>query len=361
MKIGILIDGDITGTTYQQRWRDMIEEAALADTLGFSCWGTSEQHFSAPRLTVSAQDALYGAVAERTERMTLRYMAIQLLTFNHPITVAERVAALDLVSGGRAELCTARGNFGPTLEAFGVPPGDTREQWAESLEIVAKALSGKEFSHDGKLWKIPPRTLVPQAIQEPHPALYVVGSSTTSHEIAARKGLGIMCFDNYYGWDYMQGCIDAYKAALPEAEPVGQTVTDYVGFYVATPYCAATREQARAESVDQLVGWLDFIMGMYAPLAGQPGYEYFEKIQEYKSRKSDLDFLYDMSPTIMVGTPDDLIERCHEMERRGVDELLIRVDGFDHERHVKMIKMIGEHVIPEVDKPAAPAATAAAV
>jgi hypothetical protein len=88
---------------------------------------------------------------------------------------------------------------------------------------------------------------------------------------------------------------------------------------------------------------------MYAPLQGQPGYEYFGKIQDLKDRKTDAAFLFDLSPTVMVGTPDDLIERCQEMERRGVDELLIRVDGFDHARHMKIIEMIGRHVLPVVD------------
>jgi alkanesulfonate monooxygenase SsuD/methylene tetrahydromethanopterin reductase-like flavin-dependent oxidoreductase (luciferase family) len=347
MKIGLLVDGDITGTSYERRYEELVTEARLADELGFSCWGSSEQHFAAPRLTLSAPDPLYGAVAAQTERITIRYMAVQLLTFNHPIQVAERLATLDLVSGGRAELCTARGNYGPTLEAFGVPPGDTREMWAESLSIIAKALSGGEFSHEGKYWNIPPRTLVPEPVH--HAPLYVVGSSTTSHETAADMGLGIMCFDNYYGWDYMQSCIDAYKAKIEDASSIASVKADYVGFYVATPYCAPTREEARRDCMDQLLGWLDFIIGMYAPLEGQPGYEYFSKIRALKDHQTDVDFLFDLTPTIMVGTPDDLIERCHEMERRGVDELLIRVDGFDHDRHMKMLEMIGKHVIPVVD------------
>jgi alkanesulfonate monooxygenase SsuD/methylene tetrahydromethanopterin reductase-like flavin-dependent oxidoreductase (luciferase family) len=349
MKIGILVDGDITGSSYQQRYREMLTEAIRADELGFSAWGTSEQHFAAPRLTVSAQDPIHAAVAVSTQRMKIRYMAVQMLSFHHPINIAERVAWMDIVSGGRAELCTARGNYGPTLEAFGVPAGDTRAQWAESLEIVAKALSRKEFSHDGKLWKIPPRRLVPDAVQEPHPPIYVVGSSPESHQIAASKGLGIMCFDNYYGIDYMQSCIDAYRDNIGNADPVGAFVTDYVGFYVATPYIASTREEAKRESADQMVGWLDFIMNMYRPLAGKPGYEYFDRILGVKDRGDDIDFLYDISPTVMVGTPDEWIERCHDMERRGVNELLLRIDGFDHERHMKMIELIGKEVIPVVD------------
>jgi alkanesulfonate monooxygenase SsuD/methylene tetrahydromethanopterin reductase-like flavin-dependent oxidoreductase (luciferase family) len=361
VKIGILVDGDTTGTTYHQRYQDLIKEAVLADELGFSCWGTSEQHFSGPRLTVSAPDSLYGAVAAQTERITIRYMAVILLTFNHPIQVAERLAALDLVSNGRAELCTARGNYRPTMDAFGVSPDDTRGQWAESLEVIVKALTEDPFEHDGKLWQIPPRSLVPKPLQQPHPALYVVGSSTQSHQIAGEKGLGIMCFDNYYGWEYMQECIDAYKEAIKNPEPVGGFVNDYVGFYIATPYCAPTREQAKAEASEQMTGWLDFIMGMYKPLEGQVSYEYFSKISELEARKTDVDYLMDISPTVMVGTPDDLIERCHAMESCGVDELLIRVDGFDHERHMRLIETLGKYVIPEVDKsPGQPLAAARA-
>ena len=123
MRVGLLQEGEVLpGATYDSRYREMIEEVVLADRLGFSTWGTSEQHFSPPRFTVSAPEVLYAAIASRTEQIKLRPMAAVLLAWNHPILVAERLATLDIVSHGRAELATARSNNLYTLEAFGVDP-----------------------------------------------------------------------------------------------------------------------------------------------------------------------------------------------------------------------------------------------
>ncbi len=84
-------------------------------------------------------------------------MASVLLAWNHPILIAERLATLDIVSGGRAEICTARSNNLYTLEAFGVDPSDTVAQWADGMDVLGKALTQDWLEHDGPVWKIPPR------------------------------------------------------------------------------------------------------------------------------------------------------------------------------------------------------------
>ena len=64
MKVGLLQEGEVLpGRSYAERYHEMIREVALADRMGFHCWGTSEQHFSPPRFTVSAPEVLYAAVA----------------------------------------------------------------------------------------------------------------------------------------------------------------------------------------------------------------------------------------------------------------------------------------------------------
>ena len=111
MKVGLLQEGEaVPGVGFAERYEQMIEEVAIADVNGFSCWGTSEQHFSAPRFAVSAPEVLYAAVAQHTQNIKLRVMCAVLLKWNHPVLVAERLATLDIVSKGRAELATARSN-----------------------------------------------------------------------------------------------------------------------------------------------------------------------------------------------------------------------------------------------------------
>jgi alkanesulfonate monooxygenase SsuD/methylene tetrahydromethanopterin reductase-like flavin-dependent oxidoreductase (luciferase family) len=352
MRIGLLQEGEIPGDrvgdplAYQRRYEELIEEVVAADELGFSTWGTSEQHFSPPRFTVSAPEVLYAAIAARTRRITLRPMSSVLVTWNHPILVAERIATLDIVSGGRAELCTARSNNAYALEAFGVDPATTQQQWAESLEIIVKGLAQDEVEHHGRFWDIPPRAIVPKSVNQPHPAISVAASSVRTHRLAAERGIGVIGFENYFGWDYFQECVDAYRHTEHNTNPIAVAPCDYVGLYVATAHCAPTREQAIAESRDVALGYFKFILDLYRPLADKPSYEYMDTIRTLVGQEGNMDFLLTETPSVLVGTPEDFVERLQRLEKAGVDEVLLRVDGLGHERNLAAIELIGREVIP---------------
>lgn len=354
MKVGLLQEGDVSsGITVAQRYQEMIEEVALADKLGFSAWGTSEQHFSAPTFTVSAPEVLYAAVAARTEKIKIRTMASVLLAFNHPILVSERLATLDIVSNGRAELCTARSNNKVTLEAFGISPKDTKAQWREAMEVIAKIWTEDVLEHDGETWKIPPRHIVPKPLTKPHPALSVAASSIASHREAGEKGIGVIGFENYFGWEYLQQCIDAYREGLQNPKPLAPKLkpNHYLGLYVATAYCTESKRQAVEEAADMILGYFKFILDLYRPLAKDPSYEYLERVNELIVHENDVEWLLENSPSVMVGDPESLIDKFKRLEKMGVDEVLLRIDGFGHERNMHAIKLIGERVIPFVSTP----------
>jgi alkanesulfonate monooxygenase SsuD/methylene tetrahydromethanopterin reductase-like flavin-dependent oxidoreductase (luciferase family) len=354
MRVGLLQEGDFKGTTCAERYHEMLDEVVAAEALGFSTWGTSEQHFSPPHFSVASPEVLYAAAAARTSRITLRNMSAVLVLYNHPILVAERMATLDIVSRGRAELCTARSNNFSTLEAFGVSPEDTQAQWEESIEIVLRAWTEETLEHDGRFWKIPPRQVVPKPYQSPHPAVSTAASSVKSHGIAGRKGIGVIGFDNYLGFDYVAECVQAYKAGIAEAQPIAPAgINDYVGLYIPSPFCAETREEAFAVAEDATLSYFGFIEDLYKRVSGHKGYEYMARLEELHQHANDVEFLVETTPSVMIGTPDDFIERLRRLEEIGVDEVLLRVDGFGHERNLQTMELIGREVIPAVDPQAA--------
>jgi alkanesulfonate monooxygenase SsuD/methylene tetrahydromethanopterin reductase-like flavin-dependent oxidoreductase (luciferase family) len=350
MRVGLLQEGEVRpGVSYAQRYREMIDEVVLADELGFSAWGTSEQHFSAPRFTVSAPEVLYAAIAAKTERIKLRPMAAVLLQWNHPILVAERLATLDIVSDGRAELTTARSNNLFTLEAFGVDPATTKAQWADGLDVLTKCLTSEIVEHDGPFWKIPPRPVIPRCVTMPHPPLSVAASSVNSHHDAGRRGMGVIGFENYFGFGYLDECVQAYRKGFAERVDTGLAPNDYLGLFVATAYCAPTREQARQVARDVALGYFGFILDLYTPLGKQSGYGYLDDpMERLQSHRGDLDFLITETPSVMIGTPDDFIERLRLLQGMGVDEVLLRIDGVGHEDILRSIELIGSQVIPAV-------------
>lgn len=352
MRIGLLQEGEtMPGVSVAQRYEEMIAEVVKADELGFYSWGTSEQHFSPPRFTVSAPEVLYAAIARETKNIRLRIMCAVLLKWNHPILVAERLATLDIVSKGRAEIATARSNNLTTLEAFGVSPAETRAQWEDSIEVLVKAMSQPTVEHDGPVWKIPPRQIVPQPLQKPHPALWVSASSVETHRVAGQRGIGVLTFENYFGFDYLQSCIDAYREGLKEGTSMAPGRTESAGLYVATAYCAETREEARRIARDVALGYFRFILDLYVPLGKRQSYQYLdEKMTRLLENDGNLDFLVNETPSVMIGTPDDFVKRLKELEERGIDEVLLRVDGVPHADIMRSFELIGREVIPHFRK-----------
>lgn len=357
MKVGLLQEGEVLpGRSYAERYHEMIREVALADRMGFHCWGTSEQHFSPPRFTVSAPEVLYAAVAQHTRNIKLRIMCAVLLKWNHPILVAERLATLDIVSNGRAEIGTARSNNLTTLETFGVDPTETAAQWADSMEVLAKALTSDTVSHDGPVWKFPSRTIVPNFVTKPFPAVSVAASSVKSHITAGEKGIGAICFENYFGFDYLQECIDGFRNAKRDGPTLLPVRNDTMGLYVATAFCAPTREEAVAVARECAMAYFRFILDLYVPLSKKGSYEYLDKMERLIANENNIDFLLRETPSVMIGTPADFIERLRKLEAMGVDEVLMRVDGVPHEEIMKSLELIGTEVIPVVDRQARPIA-----
>ena len=360
MRFGLLQEGHFTPgvETIEGRYREMVEEAVFAEECGFSFYAASEQHFGfAPREqvrrsgTVAAPEIFLPYVAALTHTLRLRTASTVLLSFNHPVRVAERVATLDVLSGGRAELGTARSNNVDTMKAFGVDPEQTRSLWTESLEIIVKAFTQDPFAHAGEFWRMAERSLTPRPVQQPHPPIFVSASGPETHQIAGDLGIGAMTGATILGWPHAERCAAAYRSAVAvPARPVSSVVNDSLGLAILCAHCAETTERAWDEAgpvahniVERMLG----PGGRYEQLArASKDFDYLVDIEEVQRRRHDLDFVLDMAPYLSFGTPDFLIERFRRAEALGYDELILRIDGFGHETVMRSIELFGREVLP---------------
>lgn len=351
MRFALVQEGDfVEGESISQRYGEMVEEAAFAEKMGFATYCLSEQHFLKTACTVSSPEVFLASVAARTESIRLRITSAVLLSFNHPIRVAERLNTLDILSNGRAELGTARSNNLQTLEGFGVPPSESRAQWNEAIDIILAALTKDPFEFQGKFWTVPPRSLTPPSIQKPHPPIFVSATSAETHRNAGERGIGVMTGNSILGWDYAANCIASYKEGLVNAKPVaGSYLNNYVGFFVAVAHCAEEMQQSRREAARAVKTFVDLVIWLYSKLgASSPDYAYLSQIRQIEERRDDLDFVVDSTPYFMVGTADYLIERLRRLEDMGVTEVLLRIDGMGHDLNMKSIEMFGTKVIPHL-------------
>ena len=348
MKIGLVQDGALTAdTTPERRLDELVEEAVLAEEMGFDFYGLAEVHFSEV-LTMSAPEVVLGLIAGKTERIRLRTVSTPLLTFNHPLRVAERVATLDLASHGRMELGTARSNQAHTIEAFEVDVNETRKQYVEAHEIVIKALSQETFEHDGEIWRIPERSLFPKPLQKPHPPVFASATSKETHEYAGREGLGVMSGNSLAGgWDFVQECLDLYRASWVDASERGRATNSTFSSLALRAHCAETSEKAIEEASDAAFEMVDLVMRWFTKLAEKSDdYAYMGRIEELKEHQRDLPYMVERAPYLTIGDPDLFVERIERLEEMGVDEFILEIDGLGHDKHMSAIELIGREVIP---------------
>src|SRR5579872_6457929 len=136
MELGIATFADLaSGVTPQQRMRDLLEEARLADELGLDVFALGEHH--RPDFLVSAPAVALAAIAAQTERIRLS-SAVTVLSSDDPVRVFQQFAHLDLISGGRAEIMAGRGSFIESFPLFGYDLDDYDELFAEKLDLLLK-------------------------------------------------------------------------------------------------------------------------------------------------------------------------------------------------------------------------------
>jgi len=363
MKFGIITESQVAkGSTHAVRIHECIKEAVLADELGFDFWGTSEQHMVRSAYTISAPEVIYGAVAALTKRIKIRTMSVVMLgRINHPIRIAERLSTLDILTHGRLEFGTARSNNAAYQQAFGIDPTTTREEWQETLEATLRAMQQVPFSFKGRFYDIAPCYVAPRPYSIEPPPVYVAASSIDSHRYAGELGIGTMTLETWYGWDYLQECIDAHRKGFEKAAPIG-------GLYKANPHrafltfpshVAETRERAIAEARETIQGLLIHVIDLYTAVAkaeaekGGSTYSYTMKMLELAKYKDDIDYLIDWTPTVMVGTPDEVVKRILRLRDMGIDEIILKIDNFGHSTNMRSIEMFAKYVIPAVNNPAA--------
>ncbi|HET7342714.1 MAG TPA: LLM class flavin-dependent oxidoreductase [Methylomirabilota bacterium] len=174
----------------QEVYARALEIAQAAETLGFHNVWLAEHHFSTyGYLSRPVQLATY--IAARTTRLRVG-TAVIVVPLHHPLVVAEEIATLDLLAGGRVDVGLGRGYQHYEFERFGLELESSRARWEESLDVILRALAGGPFTYDGKFFKIPETTIFPQPVQRPLPPIWITAQSPDSVEGAVRRGFNVL-------------------------------------------------------------------------------------------------------------------------------------------------------------------------
>jgi len=183
MDVGLFLMG-----ARDETYEDVLQQAVRAEELGFRRVVLAERHFRHHDLLCPSPLAVAGAIAARTNRIRIGVFG-RVLSLDHPIHIAEDAATVDVLSGGRFDFGVARASLDEESEAaLQSPMGGSEEGFDEALDVILRAWTSDELSHDGAHFRFPTLAVFPRPVQRPHPPVFIVAVSEGRLSYAAGRG-----------------------------------------------------------------------------------------------------------------------------------------------------------------------------
>jgi alkanesulfonate monooxygenase SsuD/methylene tetrahydromethanopterin reductase-like flavin-dependent oxidoreductase (luciferase family) len=343
-----------------------LEQVELADRLGIDYVWEVEHHFLEEYSHSSAPEVFLAAASQRTSSIRLGHGIVQAPpAVNHPARVAERVATLDLVSGGRVEFGTGEGSSQIELGGFGIDREQKRAQWEESLDAITRMFVEEPFAgYEGRWVSMPPRNVVPKPAQRPHPPLWVACSRRETILMAAQRGLGALSFafvepeaakewvDSYYELIASEGCVPAGFAVNPNVA-------------VVLPMMCHQDEATAIERGIDGAHFFGFSLAYYYAFGEhRPGRS--NVWQEFQDRRTEVGFAREIvtpddaplgvrllqeglgSLRGAIGTPDQVAGLIERYEAAGVDQVIfVSQAGTNRHEHIcESLELFAAEVAP---------------
>lgn len=340
-----------TADSEERVYREALEQIQLADELGFDCVWAAEHHFLEEYSHSSAPEVFLAAAAARTKKIRVAHGIVSLPPqVNHPARVAERIAALDLISGGRVDFGTGQGSTQHELGAFGVDRKTKRDQWAEAIDVILRMFTEEPFTGcQGKWVDVPPRNVLPKPKQKPHPPVWIACSFPDTIEAAARRGLGALSFAFTTPEEGIERVAAYYQSIeSDDCVPIGQAVN--ANFAVAFPFfCHQDQQTAYDRALSGIEFYVQAFMHYYVQGAHRPG---LTDLRSHFHREplppESLARMQEVAQQA-VGTPDKLRELIRLHEDAGVDQIIFQAQLGDikHSDICESLQLFAKEVMPE--------------
>ena len=302
------------------RYLEMVE---AAEALGFDWVSVSEHHYAPYQMTPNPM-IMASAIIQRTSRVRVALLG-PLIPLNNPVRLAEEVAMLDALSGGRIEVLFLRGTPNEH-KTYDTAPERTKAMTQEGIELILKAwTSEKPFAWAGEQYTFETISIWPRITQQPHPPVFGSGNSEDSVVFAARQRIGIAF--SFAAPETVKGWIDLYRAECAKA---GWAPTPNHIIYRGIAYCAPTDEQAHGD----MVAWF----GQQAEAQG--------KLQS--ATLGGPPVLELVAKPYFVGSPQTLVEKFRVLHDIGVGICDLPFVIGSPEQQRASLDLFGKDVLPVV-------------
>lgn len=338
------------GARELQLFRDCVEQVVLADSLGYHAVWAVEHHGLYEYSHSSAPEIFLAFVAARTSRIRLGHgVTLTPHRYNHPIRIAERVATLDLLSGGRVNWGSGKSASLTEQLAFENDVDELNGQWLEALDMIPRMWQMDVFEYIGRYFDIPPIRVIPKPLQQPHPPIFAACSRPESAEQVGKLGIGALNFA-LGNEAQIRRNVAAYRRAVGAAQPKHYQKNN--SFSCTPPALCLSDDRKACRYGERGARFFNQSLSFYylsskrniGPVPS--GREFLEdakldKVMELRGHEDALGLP-------VYGDPVHCREIVSRYSSAGVDELILimQLGTVPHELAMESIRTFGEHVIP---------------
>ena len=261
----------------QQYYADYLDELEYADTLGFDGVCVNEHHSNAYGLMPSP-NMMAATLARSTSRAALVVLGNSLALYQPPLRVAEEMAMLDVMSGGRLVAGFPVGTAMDTTFAYGQVPLQLRERHNEAHDLIMRAWTErKPFIFNGKYNKLRYVNIWPRPLQQPHPPVWIPGSGSLETWDWVLDRCYVYCYLSYYGYQRGHRVV---KGFWDNAEARGVEFNPYQLGFLQLVCVSETDQSAEKEYEEHVKYFYRKMLRVYAPFAEPPGYRSINSMRE---------------------------------------------------------------------------------
>ncbi len=323
-----------------------LAEVEEAERVGLDAVWLAELHGAPERSVLSAPMMAAAAIAARTRTIKIG-IAVQVLPLSHPLRLAEEAATIDQLSHGRLIYGIGRSGVVRTYEDYGISYAESRDRFAETLEILEQAWTRPTVSHHGKYFSFDNVAVTPKPYQKPFPEIRMAAASAETFPQIGRLGFPIFVAVRQGPFSQLAESIKAYRAAYAEAGHPGRGRV----FLRVPAYVAETRERARAEARESLMSFFAYQAELGRDSARRAGGEVAVQRLRRVERLEALTYEEALATQVIIDEPFGFAARLREVEEEiGLDGILAELNcggKIPQPRVLNALKLMCQEVKPQ--------------
>lgn len=312
---------------------DMIEQAVLADELGFESVAFTEHHLV--NCLMNPAPLMFAVkVATMTERIRILTAVIVLPLHDMRVLAGELVVA-DTLTDGRLLVGVGRGAFPYEMERMGVPMDETRSRFDESLDVLTHLLAEEEVSWAGEHYRFDPITIMPRPLGPDRPPLMMAVLNPDGIRACVKRGFHIQTTPLSGDHNLFRRQVEAFTEGRDE---LGAAGTDLTLSLSRVAYLTESAADHR-----RIVDAAHRYYGRFDNVFTGPGLVDRGRIRELPHPQS----ADELAASLLIGPASELVDRLAEYREVGVDRMILNINfGVDQARTLDTIRALATDVLP---------------